>query len=180
VNKFHISPLLAAFALAGFLSACASTGNSDMRASARLQPTQDNTAQGTVDFVPEAGGVRVIAKISGLTPGVHGFHIHEKGDCSAPDATSAGGHFNPHGVGHGKYDAAVHHTGDLPVLEASAEGEASLDVVLPGLALLGTDGVVGRGLIVHAGADDFVTQPTGNAGARAACAEIRLASEGSK
>ncbi|MDR2208803.1 MAG: superoxide dismutase family protein [Azoarcus sp.] len=170
---------IAASVVTGLLSACTVADNApvrtvgDMQASAILAPTQGNAVQGTVLFKQETNGVRLIAEVSGLTPGSHGFHVHEKGDCSAPDATSAGGHFNPHGTAHGKAGAGTHHAGDLPSLEADAQGNAMLDTVLTNIVLTGDHGIVGRGLIVHADPDDYTTQPTGNAGARVACAVIQ-------
>ncbi len=142
-------------------------------ASVVLEPTQGSQVRGTVTFTPAAGGVRVVADISGLTPGSHGFHVHDKGDCSAPDATSAGGHFNPGGTPHGAPDAEKHHAGDLGNITAGDDGKAHLDQVFPFLSLSGADSIVGRGFIVHAGKDDMTTQPTGNAGARAACGVIK-------
>ncbi|MDR2924789.1 MAG: superoxide dismutase family protein [Azoarcus sp.] len=172
--------LVPATLLVGLLSGCASTEKAPVQnvgdpappqASALLAPTQGNTVQGNILFKQEAEGIRVIAEISGLTPGSHGFHIHEKGDCSAPDATSAGGHFNPHQTAHGK--AGAGHAGDLPSLEADASGNASLNVVLGSITFSGEASIIGRGLIVHAAPDDYTTQPTGNAGARVACAVIQ-------
>ncbi|MDR2015883.1 MAG: superoxide dismutase family protein [Azoarcus sp.] len=178
--------LLVPFAVsvvAVLLSACAGVDSapvktagksgSSLQASALLAPTQGNTVQGTVLFRQEADGIRTIAEVSGLTPGSHGFHIHEKGDCSAPDATSAGGHFNPHGTAHGKAGEGAYHAGDLPSLEADAQGNAKLNAVLTGITLTGDHSIVSRGLIVHASPDDYTTQPTGNAGARVACAVIQ-------
>ena len=169
--------------LVALLSACTSGSNAPIQnagepappqASALLAPTRGNTVQGNVLFRQEANGsVRVIAEVSGLAPGPHGFHVHEKGDCSAPDASSAGGHFNPHQTAHGKAGEGVFHAGDLPSLEADANGNAKLNVVLNSLMLTGDHGIVGRGLIVHADPDDYVSQPTGNAGARIACAVIQ-------
>jgi Cu-Zn family superoxide dismutase len=164
---------LVPIAAALFLAACVSTGTGGPRAFAKLAPTQGNTAEGSVSFTQEAKGVRITGEFSGLTPGVHGFHIHEKGDCSAPDATSAGGHFNPSKQPHGKPGSGPHHVGDLPSLEANANGKAKLDVVVEGVSLTGEHSIVGRALIVHAAPDDFTTQPTGNAGARVACAVIK-------
>ncbi|MCL2161583.1 MAG: superoxide dismutase family protein [Betaproteobacteria bacterium] len=170
--------------LACLLSACAGGGNAPVQtagepappqASALLAPTQGNTVQGNVVFRQEPnGGIRVIAEVTGLTPGSHGFHVHEKGDCSAPDATSAGGHFNPHQTAHGKPGEGAFHAGDLPSLEAAANGNATLNVVLDSITLTGEHTIVGRGLIVHADPDDYVSQPTGNAGARVACAVIQM------
>lgn len=172
--------LVPATLLAALLSSCASTDKAPVQnvgepappqASALLAPTQGNTVQGNVLFRQETEGVRIIAEISGLTPGEHGFHVHEKGDCSAPDATSAGAHFNPHQTAHGK--AGAGHAGDLPSLEADADGNAKLNVVLNSIALDGSNTIIGRGLIVHAAPDDYTTQPAGNAGARIACAAIQ-------
>src|SRR5262245_41834291 len=96
---------------------------------ATLEPTQGSQVRGTVSFSPAQGGVRVVADITGLTPGEHGFHVHDKGDCSAPDATSAGGHFNPAGTPHGAPDAEKHHAGDLGNITAGSDGKAHLDQV---------------------------------------------------
>jgi len=143
------------------------------RASATLAATAGSKATGTVAFTPNGDRVRVLAKVTGLAPGAHGFHIHENGDCSAPDGMSAGGHFNPTGKAHGNPAAGEHHGGDMPMLEADASGNATLDVTLDTVTL-GTDAnsVVGRAVIVHKDADDFKTQPTGNSGARVACGVI--------
>ncbi|MCL2877265.1 MAG: superoxide dismutase family protein [Acidobacteria bacterium] len=141
------------------------------QATAVLSPTEGNIVQGKVAFQQEAHGIRLIAEVSGLTPGSHGFHVHEKGDCSAPDASSAGGHFNPHGAAHGKPGEG--HAGDLPALEADADGNARLNVLLTSLEITGEHGILGRGLIIHADPDDYVSQPTGNAGVRVACAVIQ-------
>ncbi|HYV85827.1 MAG TPA: superoxide dismutase family protein [Patescibacteria group bacterium] len=142
-------------------------------ASVVLEPTQGSQVRGTITFTAAPGGVRVVADLSGLTPGAHGFHVHDKGDCSAPDATSAGGHFNPGGTPHGAPDAEKHHAGDLGNITAGDDGKAHLDQIFPFLSLSGPDSIVGRGFIVHAGKDDMTTQPTGNAGARAACGVIK-------
>ncbi len=129
---------------------------------------------GTILFDEVTGGVKVTAHVEGLTPGDHGFHIHEKGDCSAPDATSAGGHFNPGGHKHGAPDAGEHHEGDLGNLTADASGKADKTLTLTDVTVGsgGGNDVVGKGFILHDKADDFTTQPTGNAGARVACGVI--------
>lgn len=142
-------------------------------ASAILAPTAGNTAAGTVTFAQSGDKVRVTAKVSGLTPGGHGFHIHEKGDCSAPDGMSAGGHFNPAGKPHGDPAAPDHHAGDMPMLQADASGNATLDADLDTIRIgAGATDIVGKAVVVHTGADDFKTQPTGNSGARVACGVI--------
>ena len=147
------------------------------KAVAVLQPTEGNTVKGTVTFTQEDGGVRVTANFERLTEGDHGFHIHEKGDCSSPDGKSAGGHFNPEGVDHAGPDAEKRHVGDLGNLSASADGTASLDVLDKVISLNGPNTIVGRGVIVHANPDDLTSQPTGNAGGRVACGVIEIAKE---
>lgn len=144
---------------------------------AELRPTRGHTATGTVTFQQFGARVRVRAVVSGLRPGrEHGFHIHEVGDCSAGDGSRAKGHFNPYGKPHAHYSASERHAGDLPSLQADARGrariEADLDIitVAPGPA-----SIVGRSVIVHAGPDDFRTQPHGRSGARIACGVIRRA-----
>jgi len=143
-------------------------------ARAALEPTKGSTTAGTVMFHATADGVFMHARVTGLKPGQeHGFHIHEKGDCSSGDGMSTGGHFNPTGKPHGPQDAD-HHAGDLPALKADANGAIDLKVAVRGLAIgQGATDIVGRGLIVHAQPDDYKTQPTGNAGARIACAVIQ-------
>jgi Cu-Zn family superoxide dismutase len=145
------------------------------RASAKLQPTKGNKTAGTADFYQVGNRVRVLASVSGLVPGrEHGFHVHEAGDCSSGDGMSAKGHFNPQGKPHGHYLSGERHAGDMPSLRADANGNAKLDATLDILTVTsGPASVVGRGLIVHADPDDYKTQPTGNAGARLACAVIQ-------
>jgi Cu-Zn family superoxide dismutase len=164
-------------ATALFVAGCASMGGLGSGATAKLAPTAGNAAAGTVTFTPNGDRVRVVAQVSGLTSGAHGFHVHEKGDCSAPDATSAGGHFNPGGQPHGNPAAGAHHAGDMPMLVADASGNATLDVTLPTIALgSGQNSIVGRAVVVHKDPDDFKTQPAGNSGARVACGVIVAAS----
>ena len=145
-------------------------------ATAQLQPTKDSTVAGTISFTLVDGQLRASGDISGLKPdSEHGFHIHEKGDCSAPDGSSAGGHFNPGSSEHGSISTAMHHGGDMPNIKADAQGNAHIDGPVASNVNVGVgDGfdIVGRGLIVHADPDDYKTQPTGNAGARLACAVI--------
>ena len=144
-----------------------------LRAEAALQPTKGSAVSGSVSFSPAGEKLRVVAEFRGLTPGQHGFHIHEKGDCSAADASSAGGHFNPSGQAHGNPDHAEHHAGDMPQLVAGANGVARLTTYIDGLSLgEGERGIVGRSVVVHAAPDDFKTQPAGNSGARQACGVI--------
>jgi len=157
------------------------TGAGVTDAVAVLAPTQGQQARGTVRFHQEKDGLRITGEVTGLTANAkQGFHIHEFGDCSAADGASAGGHFAPEAHPHGAPDPATHHAGDLGNVEADSSGRAAVDVKLPGLTLVSGDrAVVGRGLIVHAQADDLTTQPTGNAGGRIACGVIGVAKPGS-
>jgi Cu-Zn family superoxide dismutase len=142
------------------------------KAVAVLKPTEGNKVQGTVTFTTVEGGVLVVADVYNLTPGKHGFHVHEHGDCSAHDASSAGGHFNPGKTKHGGPDSAERHAGDLGNLEADKDGKAHYSRVDKMITLNGSDSIVTRSVVVHAGEDDFVTQPTGNSGPRIACGVI--------
>jgi superoxide dismutase, Cu-Zn family len=141
--------------------------------SATLEPTQGNQVRGTVTFDSAEGGVRMTLSLEGLPPGEHGFHVHENGDCSAPDGSSAGAHFNPAQHPHAGPEAAQRHAGDLGNITADASGKAQVSRTFPGTQLEGEQGITGRAVIVHAQPDDFTTQPTGNAGARLACGVIR-------
>jgi len=144
-----------------------------MVAVADVAPTQGSTVKGKVTFEAKKHGVHLIADFTGLTPGDHGFHIHEKGDCSAPDGSAAGAHFNPTAEPHGAPGTSKHHLGDLGNIEANKEGVAHLEVHFPHLSLSGPGAIVGLAVIVHASPDDMRTQPTGNSGARQACGVIK-------
>ena len=158
----------------GALAACATLGQQGKSAVANLEPTKGNNASGTVTFTAKGDKVAMVAKVSGLTPGAHGFHIHEKGDCSSGDGMSAGGHFNPTGKPHGNPALPDHHAGDMPALLADASGNASLSTQLDVMTIAsGATDIIGKAVIVHKDPDDYVTQPTGNSGARVACGVIR-------
>ncbi|MDH5834980.1 superoxide dismutase family protein [Luteimonas kalidii] len=143
-------------------------------ANATLAPTEGNEVAGRLEFGSVDGGIRITGEVTGLSPGSeHGFHVHETGDCSAPDATSAGGHFNPATTDHGRVGQGEHHAGDSDNIVANDAGTAMVDTLLRGATLdQGETGIIGRGVIVHADPDDYTTQPTGNAGARLACGVI--------
>ncbi len=161
-------------ALVGLCAGCASAPPLRPAASASLEATKGSTATGTVSFTTKGDKVVVAAKVAGLSPGNHGFHIHEKGDCSSGDGMSAGGHFNPLGKPHAASSTSDRHAGDMPMLVADASGNATLTVELDVITVGGgAADVVGRGVIVHKDPDDFTTQPTGNSGARVACGVIR-------
>jgi Cu-Zn family superoxide dismutase len=140
-----------------------------------LHPTEGNEAHGTVYFVDSPAGIRVVAEIQGLSPGLHGFHVHEYGDCSAPDGTSAGGHFNPDGRPHGGPTDALRHVGDLGNISADEMGTAHFEWTDAFLSFSGSHSILGRAVIVHGGDDDFTSQPSGDAGPRVACGVIGLA-----
>jgi len=142
---------------------------------AELQPTRGHSVAGQFDFLQVGPRVRVQARVTGLVPGSeHGVHVHEVGDCSAPDASGAKGHFNPYGKPHAHYTARERHAGDLPPLKADARGRAEFLVELDIISITGGPAnIVGRSVVVHANADDFRTQPAGNSGARIACGVIR-------
>jgi Cu-Zn family superoxide dismutase len=141
-------------------------------AMAQVSPTQGQRASGMVMFHDMGGHVMAHARLSGLQPNAeHGFHVHEKGDCSAPDATSAGGHYNPGSQPHGPQDAA-HHAGDMPNVRTDANGNVDVRIMLSGVSVGGANDVVGRAVVVHAQPDDYRSQPAGNSGARIACGVI--------
>lgn len=145
-------------------------------ASVMLAPTAGNGVGGSLTFTTVGNSdVRVQGQINGLVPGsTHGFHIHEKGNCSAADGSSAGGHFNPRGMVHGDPNGMSHHAGDIPNQTADALGYAVVDVLVHGISLGtgGSDDVLGRSLVVHKDRDDYASQPAGNSGARVACGVI--------
>lgn len=146
-----------------------------------LTPTKGNETRGVVTFEPlEDDQVRITARVSGLKPdSKHAIHIHEFGDVSSEDGTSAGGHFNPSGKAHGLPDSEERHVGDFGNLEADADGNANLVLTVKGLSLIeGNHAVIGRAVIVHAG-EDKGTQPTGDAGDRIAQGVIAIANPAS-
>ncbi len=175
-----IIPLFAALLLAG----CHSFGDKEAdtkssgtkRAHAQLESKSGSKAKGTAHLTQRDGGkVRVEVAASGLKPNTeHAIHLHEKGDCSAPDATSAGPHFNPEKQPHGHPKDMKRHAGDLPNLRANAQGEVDTTFEVTGITLdEDYRGVLERAIVIHANADDYQTQPAGDAGGRIACGVIR-------
>jgi superoxide dismutase, Cu-Zn family len=144
-----------------------------------IHPVGKSGVHGTVHFVKQEGGIKVVADIQGLTPGKHGFHVHEFGDCTAVDASSAGGHFNPDMKQHGAPTDMDRHVGDLGNLDAGEDSTAHYDRTDTQISFSGTHSIIGRGIIIHSGEDDFVSQPTGNAGSRVACGVIGIAKSSS-
>ena len=168
------APLAIALTAAALLG-CQSAPDDAPRATAALNPLGTNKTFGEATFDQVGNKVRLVAYVQGLAPDrEHGFHIHEVGDCNSPDGMSAKGHFNPFGKPHGHPGGPERHAGDLPALKAGKDGRAKVDVELDTITVTpGPASIVGRGLIVHADPDDYKTQPTGNAGARLACAVIQ-------
>ena len=186
-------PVMRITALASFtlvaLAACSSTPSTSpsappattstaQQADAVLASASGSRVSGRLSLVPMGDGVHMSGEVGGLKPGdTRGFHIHEKGDCSAADASTAGGHFNPAAQAHGRSGHGAHHAGDTDNIVANAKGVARIDAHVTGVTLGGGAGndIAGRAVIVHAAADDYTTQPTGNAGARVACGVIKVA-----
>ena len=142
---------------------------------ATTQPS-DNNVHGVVTFTQTGDKVKITAHIMGLAPNSeHAFHIHEKGDISAPDLSSAGGHFNPEGHQHGGPDAAQHHAGDLGNIKADGMGMAMFDMTVDDITIGGAkNDITGKAVIIHAKPDDLKTQPSGNAGGRIAGGVIEM------
>ena len=173
----------ASFFLMGCTSAPKNHSHSDKSvapvyyAVAHIKPTEGNSISGEVHFSEGFGEVKIVARIQGLPPNSeHGFHIHEYGDCRAPNASSAGGHYNPTGHQHGGPESDAKHVGDLGNLKSNKKGEANLKITIRGMSLLGSvSPVLGRGVIVHKNPDDLISQPTGGAGDRIGCGIIGAA-----
>jgi len=146
-----------------------------------LHPTQGNKAEGTVRFTQDGNSVKVVAHVEGLTAGQkHAIHIHEFGDCSAPDGASAGSHYNPDKHEHGLPGKDQRHAGDLGNLQADASGKAHLELTVHNITIAGNKNpILGRAVIVHAKPDDG-GQPVGNAGGRIACGVIGTANTAEK
>ncbi len=141
-----------------------------------LESKSNSTAKGEVTFTEENGMVRMEAKMTGLKPGMHAIHIHENADCSAADGKSAGGHWNPTFEQHGKWgDPKGYHRGDIGNFEADENGNGGMSMQTDQWCIGCDDAkknIIGKGIIVHEGTDDFVSQPSGDAGARVACGGI--------
>jgi Cu-Zn family superoxide dismutase len=143
-------------------------------ATVKIAPTAGHTASGTVRFRPSKDQTEmlVLVDMEGLEPGPHGFHIHENGDCSAPDAASAGAHLNPYKTHHGGTDTAERHLGDLGNVEADADGKVKAEIVVKDLAFSGPSSILQKAMVVHAKSDDLRTDPSGGSGDRIGCGVI--------
>ena len=155
------------------LLGCAGMLPRPIHAVAEMKSTMGSNVNGSVTFEQKQDRLVANIQLGGLAPGSHGFHIHEKGDCSASDGMSAGGHYNPQGKVHGGPGMPNHHAGDLGNIMADDSGTVNSQIVLADLSLVdGDKNIVGRSLIVHANSDDLKSQPAGNAGPRIACGVI--------
>lgn len=145
-----------------------------IQAYAIISPAEGSETVGVVSFSEVDGGVRIIADVAGLSPGLHGFHIHEHGDCGGTDMGNAGGHWNPTNTPHGGPDSppGQRHVGDLGNLDANKDGIAHYNRVDTLISLKGKDSIIGLSVIVHADPDDLKSQPSGNSGKRIACGVI--------
>ena len=181
-RTFRTAALLAV--VAG-LAACGSMKNEDANprtvAMVKLrsaeggtpQPNPQSPVEGLIHFSELRGITSVNGTVTGLKPNaLHGFHVHELGDCSKPDFSSAGGHFNPTGQPHGAHGSGAHHLGDMPQLMADAQGTAHVAFNSQTLRLRGPPSIIGKAVIVHRDPDDVNHQPVGNAGPRLACGVI--------
>jgi superoxide dismutase, Cu-Zn family len=150
-------------------------GKGPARAEATIESRSGSTVKGHAEFTQVAGKVKLSIHIEGATPGTHAVHLHEKGDCSDPEGKSAGGHWNPSSQDHGKWGTAPFHHGDIGNIEVGPDGKGSitLDTDLWSVGGDPSKDVVGKAVIVHAAADDFKTQPTGNAGGRVGCGVVQ-------
>lgn len=158
------------------LTAAAGSQHEITRAIAAVHPTEGNKAWGIVEFTKVEGGIRVVATIHGLEPDrPHGFHVHEWGDCSYPDAERAGGHFNPDDAAHGPPWEQERHIGDLGNIEVDARGVGRYHRLDPYLSFSGENSIIGRAVVIHQNPDDLRTQPTGEAGPRIGCGVIGIA-----
>lgn len=188
--KLFSNLIVAFIALSVAFAGCAQQGNQNSddssdamsesqnevnEAVAQLHSTDGNEILGTVTFLQTEEGVTVTANINGLETGKHGFHIHQYGDCTAEDQTSAGGHYNPYNTEHGAPTDTERHMGDMGNLPINEEGYGNLTYTDNVIELNGPNSIIGRAVIIHGGTDDFTSQPSGAAGPRLACGVIGIA-----
>jgi len=151
-------------------------GSTEKRAEATIVGKSGSEMTGQAKFVAKGGYVDLRIELENAAPGMHAVHLHEKGDCSAPDAMSAGPHWNPTNQAHGQWGHSAFHLGDIGNIEVGADGKGGISfrTELWSVGDKPEVDIVGRAVVVHANADDFVTQPTGNAGGRIGCGVVRL------
>ncbi|MGH9441826.1 MAG: superoxide dismutase family protein [Thermoanaerobaculia bacterium] len=155
-------------------SAAAPPAAAGPHVTAMIEGRSGSALTGTATFTQASGAVHIVVDVNNAPEGVHAVHLHEKGDCSAPDATSAGGHFNPTHMPHGSPDAPNHHAGDFGNMTVGADGHGHLELDSTILTVEpGEMSVAGHAVVIHAKADDMTTQPTGNAGGRIGCGVVK-------
>lgn len=170
--KIIISALSVAFL---WTAAFAQQTPSIAKGIANLHPASGSSVTGTAAITQDSKAASIALDIAGLEPGTtHGLHVHEWGNCSSPDADSAGGHFNPTAMKHGGPDAKERHVGDLGNITADPQGKVVTTIHDREISLRGPHAVIGRSLVVHKMADDLKSQPTGNSGERIACGVIGI------
>ncbi|MDR8392206.1 superoxide dismutase family protein [Aliifodinibius sp. S!AR15-10] len=181
-SKLFLTILIASFIVAGCTQQQQQQAEEEptpstnfTNAVAVVHPTEGNSVSGTVHLEQTAEGVQVTAELTGLSEGRHGFHIHQYGDCTASDGTSAGGHYNPAGNDHGAPTQDNRHVGDMGNIVADSEGNATINYTDPVIELNGPSSIIGRGIVVHGGEDDLESQPSGAAGPRVGCGVIGVA-----
>ncbi len=141
---------------------------------AMIEGRSGSALTGTATFTQSSGAVHIVVDVNNAPEGVHAVHLHEKGDCAAPDASSAGGHFNPTHMSHGSPDSPNHHAGDFGNMTVGNDGHGHLELDSTILTIApGEMSVSGHAVVVHANADDMTTQPTGNAGGRIGCGVVK-------
>lgn len=173
-NLFDVSLRATVLAAALALVACGSS----QEATANLESRSNSNTTGTATFTEDGDSVELVLEVSGATPGKHGAHIHQNGDCSAADASSAGGHWNPAGHSHGG-TSGDHHLGDLGNIEVGQDGKGKLTLSKKDWKIGdgSTGDVVGKAVVIHGGEDDLQTDPAGNSGPRVACGVIAKKAE---
>jgi Cu-Zn family superoxide dismutase len=172
-----VKQTILAVAVAAVIAGCATMGAGAPGAASQLSATKGNTASGSVTFTQRGDKVVIAASLSGLKPNAeHGFHVHEKGDCSSGDGMSAGGHFNPRAKAHAHYGSGERHAGDMPNIKTDALGNASYSFETDLFTVPdGPASVIGRAVVIHRDADDYKSQPAGNSGPRIACGVVQRA-----
>lgn len=182
MKKLLVIVILAVCAVAGLRWSVGVDGADDKapestvkKAVCVILPLGDSKVEGAVTFTQQDGFIVIDAELTGLTPGLHGFHVHEFGDCTMVDGTCAGGHFNPTNMPHGGPDSDKRHVGDLGNIKADDQGVAEFQLKDKVIQLNGPYSIIGRSIIIHEKADDLKSQPSGDAGKRIGCGVIGIA-----
>jgi len=168
LSSFAVLSSSSALFFAGTLAVSLHAADQSVSAFADLKSAKGQNVSGKLEFTQEGNGVHIVGQVHHLSPGKHGIHVHEKADLSAPDLTSAGGHFNPTKEEHGGPGGEHHHAGDFGNITADEKGDATVDIAIAGLSLTGANTIVGHSIIIHGGVDDLKSQPSGNSGPRVA------------